>query len=149
MQLAINYSDGAFPEHLTSRERKYAVKEKPGLLSYCSYMFNLQSSIFGPSFEFNDWDSFINLKRHYGQMRPCSNYVSAIFRFGQGILFFGIGVFLQSCADPWHMCTPEFGEYAYWYKMAYLFVGIEAYCTQLIGGLVFGESCMLAAGFGY
>ena len=61
--ISINYRDGNgdIDKWLTTREKKYALKEMPSLFEYCCYLFNLQSGLIGPSFEFKDWNEFINL----------------------------------------------------------------------------------------
>lgn len=69
MMITCNYSDGQFRKNfekdrskLTEREYRYSLAEIPSFLEYCSYFFNLQSSVIGPSFEFGDWIRFIKLE---------------------------------------------------------------------------------------
>jgi hypothetical protein len=82
--LAINYRDGMgdLESWNTTREKKYALKELPSFFEYCNYVFPLQSSVIGPSFEFKDWNDFLNLKGDYGKMKPFSNYPRALIRYG-------------------------------------------------------------------
>jgi hypothetical protein len=80
--ISTNYKDGAADAvGLTSREKKYALQDLPSFFDYCHYMFNLQSAVVGPSFEFRDWNEFINLRGDISKMRPGSNYLPALFRF--------------------------------------------------------------------
>lgn len=60
MMITINYRDGLgdYNAWMTSREKSYALKDRPSLLQYCSYLFNLQSSVIGPCFEFSDWENY-------------------------------------------------------------------------------------------
>jgi hypothetical protein len=89
-------------EDITPREKKYALKKTPSLLNYCAYMFNLQSSVIGPSFEYKDWDDFINLREHYATMPLFSNYPKAFERFGSALCATALGLVLSMCGfDAW------------------------------------------------
>ena len=68
--IASNYRDGNgdLDSWLTSREKIYALKTMPTFSEYCNYMFPLVSSVIGPSFEFKDWNDFINMKSPYSTM---------------------------------------------------------------------------------
>jgi hypothetical protein len=44
-------------------------------------VFNLQSSVIGPSFEYKDWEDFLNLRGDYGKMKQFTNYKPAITRY--------------------------------------------------------------------
>ena len=82
--LAINYRDGMgdLEDWNTSREKKYALKELPSFFDYCNYVFSLQSSVIGPSFEYKDWNNFLNLRGDYAKMKHFSNYPRAFIRYG-------------------------------------------------------------------
>lgn len=89
MQILINYRDGNgdIDSWLTKREKHYALKGVPSFLDYCSYMFNLQSSVIGPSFEYKDWEDFINLRGHYADMKPFASYPYAFQRLLAAIVW--------------------------------------------------------------
>lgn len=90
--LATNYRDGNgdLDGWLTSREKKYALKDLPTFTDYCNYLFPLVSSVIGPSFEYKDWNDYLNVRGDYAKMRPFSNYFDAFKRFGQGVIILQI-----------------------------------------------------------
>ena len=80
--LASNYRDGNgdLDTWLTSREKQYAVKERPSLIEYCDYIYPLASCVIGPSFEYKDWNEFINLKDSYKSMPKNTHFGPAFTR---------------------------------------------------------------------
>ena len=86
--IAINYRDGEgdIDGWLNSREKARAIKKLPRLDDYVHYIFNLGSSVCGPCFEFKEWDDFINLKGHYGEMKIVSNVGPALLRALNGLV---------------------------------------------------------------
>ena len=121
MQITLNFCDGdrihQRESDLTPREKQKAITGEVSLIMYLSYMFNLQSSVIGPSFEYPDWEQFINLKGHHAQMRPFSNWFVAIKRFLTGIGIMVVGLVLSGYFDLWHVLTPEFASFMYPYQV--------------------------------
>ena len=137
-------------ENITPREKKYALKEPPSLLNYCAYIFNLQSSVIGPSFEYKDWDDFINLRGHYADMPLFSNYPKAFERFTCAISSTVFGLVLSLFGfDAWNMLKPEFATYSFAYQVFYLLGSVHGCIWIYVSGLVLGEASLVAAGFGY
>jgi predicted cupin superfamily sugar epimerase len=62
--IASNYRDGNgdLDTWMTSREKTYALKQMPSFVEYCNYVYPLVSCVIGPSFEFKDWNDFLNMK---------------------------------------------------------------------------------------
>lgn len=148
MILAFNYKDGA-SNNVTPREAKYSVVERPSLLTYCAYMFNLQSGVIGPSFEFKDWDNFMNLRGDYAKLRPFSNYLPAVARFGHGIGCVGIGIGLTVVFDPQYMLTNEFSTSHIAYRHGYMIFSMYSVQFTYYAGFKFVEAGLIACGFGY
>lgn len=73
-QIAVNYRDGLGDKILSPHAKQQQLAQVPTLLEYCSYMFNLQSSVIGPPFEYKDWNEFIYLKGKYSKPRMYAHY---------------------------------------------------------------------------
>jgi len=96
----------------------------PSLFSYCNYIFNLQSSVIGPSFEFKDWDDFINLRGDYVKMRPFSNYPRAFIRYGQGLLCLVVSTICGIYFPPNRLIEASFGSENYIYRVFHLYMSM-------------------------
>jgi lysophospholipid acyltransferase len=96
--IASNYRDGNgdLDSWLTTREKYYALKEIPTFFEYCNYVFPLVSSVVGPSFEFRDWNEFLNMKEPYKSMPSVANFVPAFIRLGQGLLCIGVSPLISA-----------------------------------------------------
>lgn len=72
--ISFNYRDGAgdLDDWLTPREKTHALKELPSLWEYSNYIFCLQSSVAGPSFEYKKWREFVDRKGDIKSMKPFS-----------------------------------------------------------------------------
>ena len=67
--ISLNYLDGAAdPKALTSREKLFALKEKPKFVEYFTYMFFCGYVMVGPFVEFYTFSNFIHLRGHYKEM---------------------------------------------------------------------------------
>lgn len=120
--ISMNYRDGAYADkELTAREKKYALTQLPNFFDYCTYVFNLQSAVVGPSFEFKDWDNFINLQGDYAKMKPFSNYWPALKRFAQGLFCIVVSVLCFQYCPPDSMLSREFGQQSIAYKYVHLY----------------------------
>lgn len=124
MILAFNYKDGGPGADVTPREKKYSIQDIPSLLRYLSYMFNLQSAVIGPTFEYKDWDAFMDLRGDYAKMKPFSNYASAFMRFGHGLICVGVSMVCTQMFDPQWMLTSEFADKFIGFKFAYMIVSM-------------------------
>lgn len=113
----MNYRDGYGDQdaQLTSREKKYAVKELPSFFEYCNYVFNIQSSVIGPSFEYKDWDDFLNLRGDFNKMRPFSNYPGAIKRYVEGLLCFVVSSVFSIYFPYDYVLEPSMANHSYPY----------------------------------
>jgi hypothetical protein len=61
--LACNYRDSHVPKSsLKDFEISKQISHLPDFFSYMSYLFSLQSSLFGPAFSYQTYDAFINKK---------------------------------------------------------------------------------------
>lgn len=149
--ISINYRDGNGDLYswLTSREKKYALKELPGFWSYCNYVFNLQSSIIGPSFEFKDWDDFLNNRGDYAKMAHFVNYPRAFIRYFQGILCFGVAAVCGVYFPPNEMIEVAFGDHWYPYKILHLYFAMMAVIWVYFAGFCCVEANLIACGFSY
>lgn len=121
MQFSFNYHDGgrlSLPDHgMTKREIQLAIRDEISLESYLSYMFNLQSSVIGPSFEFKYWDEFIKLEGNHAKMRLTSNWIPALFRFLTGLLIMAVGLVLSGPFDLWVVISSEFATFSFPYQV--------------------------------
>lgn len=147
--ISINYRDGLEDKGLTSREKKYALKELPGFFSYCNFVFNLQSSVIGPSFEFKDWDDFINLRGDYAKMRPFTNYLPALQRFGEALLCIVVSNVCFIYFPPNDMLTEEFGKTNFAYRILHVYMSMMACIWTYFSGFCMMEANLIAVGFGY
>lgn len=147
--LAFNYKDGAPGANVTPREKKYSIEKIPSLLSYLAYVFSLQSSVIGPSFEYKDWDSFMDLKGDYAKMPPFSNYASAFIRFVHGLMCVGASIALSHFFSPKWMLTQEFADKFIGYKLAYMIPSMVSVQFNFFAGFKFEEAGLIACGFGY
>jgi len=59
-------------------------------------MFPLVSSVVGPSFEFKDWNEFINLEEPYKSMPKYGNIKPALTRLIQGLLCIGVSPMIEA-----------------------------------------------------
>jgi len=71
---------------LSSREKHYAIKDRPSFAQHLNYFCFCGSALIGPAVEFRDFDDMINVRAPYSQMKLFSNFPYAIFRFVMGIL---------------------------------------------------------------
>ncbi len=72
----------------------------------------------GPSFEYKDWEDFLNLKGDYAKLRPFSNYSKAITRYVQGLLCFAVSTAF-SIYFPYERFLEPMDNYTYPYRIFY------------------------------
>lgn len=125
IQITFNFRDGgADPATLTSREKEYMLKEMPCFVDYCSYMFNLQSQVIGPSFEFADWLAFIRLKAPYDSYPRNYNVRRAFTRLISAFGCIGVSMVIKSFADLNSMLEPGFEDNSLFFKCGFMLLSI-------------------------
>ena len=125
--VASNYRDGNgdLDSWMTSREKLYALKQRPTFTEYCNYIFPLVSSVIGPSFEFKDWNDFINLREPYKSMPRYGNFVPAFTRLLQGLLCIGISPLIEAYFPLNYIIKPEFANHSYLYKFFHIWTSCQ------------------------
>ncbi len=108
--ISINYRDGLgdYEDWLTNREKNFRLKELPTFWDYCNYIFPLQSAVCGPSFEYKDWQDFLDRKGIYGKMKPFRNYPATFSRLLEGILCLVISIIIESYLPKDYILEKEF-----------------------------------------
>jgi D-alanyl-lipoteichoic acid acyltransferase DltB (MBOAT superfamily) len=84
MGLALCYKDGdeANFNNCTSREKAKAVRQKPTLVNYLSYMFFVGQVISGPFSEYCDFEDWLHLRNKYKKINYFDTWLPALKRFG-------------------------------------------------------------------
>lgn len=150
MMISCNYHDGQGTDTtLTSREKKYALEQLPSIGSYCSYMFNMQSSVIGPSFEFKDFNNYLNNKGDYSKLTHFSNYPRAFLRYLQGLACFGVATVFGVYFPASNFLTAEFGETNFGWKLVHLYMTMHSITWVYFAAFSCMEANMIACGFGY
>lgn len=64
--LAFNYQRGAQPDHeLSEGARARKIVNRPDYLTYMGFVFFLPSALVGPTFEYRDYEDYLNRKGDY------------------------------------------------------------------------------------
>ena len=103
----------------------------------------------GPSYEFKDWDDFINLRGDYAKMKPFTNYLLALRRFCEGLGCFVVSSLAYTYFNPTDMLTEEFGTYSFAFRIFHLYMSMQAVIWTYFAGFCCVEANMIACGFGY
>lgn len=84
MSLAFSYKDGdeANYNNCTKREQSKAVKQKPTLVQYLSYMFFVGQVISGPRSDYCDFEDWLYLRKSYAKIKYFETWAPALKRFG-------------------------------------------------------------------
>jgi D-alanyl-lipoteichoic acid acyltransferase DltB (MBOAT superfamily) len=84
MGLALCYKDGDEDnfKNCTGREKAKAVKQKPSLVNYLSYMFFVGQVISGPFSEYCDFEDWLHLRNKYKKIKYFETWLPALKRFG-------------------------------------------------------------------
>lgn len=149
--LATNYRDGNgdLDSWITKREKNYALKHRPTFYEYCNYVFPLVSSVIGPSFEFKDWNDFLDLKEPYNSMPLYSNFAPAFSRICQGLLFIGFSPLISIYFPMNDIISPEFANFNYFYRILHLWMAVQQTWWTYFVGFCLIEANLIACGFGY
>jgi len=110
--IATNYRDGNgdLASWMTQREKTYQLTKMPTFCEYCNYIFPLVSSVIGPSFEFRDWNEFINMQTPWNKMPKFGNLRPAFSRLGQGLLCIVISPIINFYFPIDDVIKPEFAN---------------------------------------
>ena len=149
--IASNYRDGNedLDARMTSREKNYALKQMPSFIEYCNYVYALVSSVIGPSFEFKDWNDFLNMESPFNTMPKYGNLAPAFIRLGQGLLCIPLTPLISAYFPIDDLISPEFANHSYPYRMLHMWMGVQITWWTYFVGFCLIEANLIASGFGY
>ena len=111
-------------------------------------MFNMQSSVIGPPFQYKDWQDFINLQGKYAKPRLFAHYKFAFRRLFAALFCIFIAMEMKTLYSDEYQLSPAFKEHSLVFKVYYMLMFSYSEYFAFIGGMVLSESSVIAAGFG-
>lgn len=156
-----NIHDGRKPpSELSSLQRAYAVREHPSFLSFVSFAFFYPSLLTGPSFEFVDYQKWLNSdmfsdlpdSKKPGKKRkraiPKSGRV-AFYRVCQAIGWLLLWQKSTDYVQSSYLFGEEFLTHNIFYKLAYLFALGFTYRLKYYAAWTISEASCILCGLGY
>lgn len=146
--LAFCYKDGAEKEEdLTEEQKKWQVKEVPGLLEYFSYVFFCQTAALGVFFEFSDYKRFIERTHEYKEVpSPISMSICWLVQGFTWIGIFIVGSNYFYLPDCW---SDAYATWPLWYRLVFFHVAMSLKRFFYYGPFSITTGAIIACGLGY
>ncbi|EAR97515.2 membrane-bound O-acyltransferase family MBOAT protein (macronuclear) [Tetrahymena thermophila SB210] len=118
VSFAFCYSDGFKDEKQLSEDQKERrIQKLPNIFSFFSYINFLGSAIAGPTFDYYEFDNFINLKNGYANIpHPI---LDTFKNLGIGMVYLFITARVLPKFPLEHVLTPEYGDLNLLSKVVY------------------------------
>lgn len=155
--LAFSLHDGGArkEEDLTMEQKKYAVRRRPSLLEYFSYLFAFQTLMCGPLIYYNDYVDFIteeNFKKEdekAATRRPSPTNV-VLGKLSMSLAFAVLLLGVQPFFPSEHLGDATFLESnSFWYIVFYMVVATTAARFKYYLAWQLGETVCNASGLGF
>ncbi|KAM3161106.1 Acyltransferase for lyso-phosphatidylethanolamine [Lachancea thermotolerans] len=166
---AWSYHDGTNADHahLTDHQKSRAISHHPSLLSFLAYAFFYPSLFTGPSFDFADFESWLNCevfrdlpdarkpRRRWTtrdrnlrrQIPKCGGLV--LWRIAQGIFWITLSSVLPNYISKEYMFTPEYANKSFFYKIHYLYILGFTFRLKYYAAWTMSEASCILCGLGY
>ncbi|CEP64216.1 lysophospholipid acyltransferase LALA0_S10e05160g [Lachancea lanzarotensis] len=166
---AWSYHDGnqADQTKLSEFQKARAIKNHPNLLSFMAYTFFYPSLFTGPSFDFADFESWLNCevfrdlpdtkkpRRRWTTSDPnlrrqipkCGLLV--LWRVAQGIFWIVLSTILPNYISKEFMFTKAFGQKSFLYKIHYLYILSFLFRLKYYAAWTVSEASCILCGLGY
>ncbi|SCU90586.1 LADA_0F05116g1_1 [Lachancea dasiensis] len=166
---AWSYHDGVDRKdsELSDYQRARAIKKHPSLLSFLAYAFFYPSLFTGPSFDFADFESWLNCevfrdlpdarkpKRRWTtkdsnlrrQIPKCGRLV--LWRVVQGIFWITLSTLLPNYISREYMETPAYAQKSFLYKIHYLVLLSFTFRLKYYAAWTMSEASCILCGLGY
>ncbi|CDR41219.1 CYFA0S06e04170g1_1 [Cyberlindnera fabianii] len=158
---AWNVYDGRRPaEELSQFQRDKAIYKTPSFLSFISYAFFYPSLLTGPSFDFRDYESWLNsemfsdlpVSKKPGKRRkrniPRSGRVT-FYRVIQGIAWLVVWQKSGDYVQLSHIFTKEFAAKNFLFKLAYFYFLCFSHKLKYYAAWTISEASCILCGLGY
>lgn len=155
-----NVYDGRLPEaSLSDFQKDRAIREHPSLLDYFSYVFYFPSILTGPSYDFREYQRWLDLsmfevisddtsKRRKKRKIPRSGRVSAL-KCAEGIAWIVLWVLITPYVHVEQLFSPKFLEYSFARRMVYLWILGFTYRLKYYGAWSISEGACILSGLGF
>ncbi|SCU85551.1 LANO_0C04610g1_1 [Lachancea nothofagi CBS 11611] len=166
---AWSYHDGTELDQskLSEYQKTRAIKKHPSLLSFLAYTFFYPSLFTGPSFDFADFESWLNCevfrdlpdaqkpRRRWTttdrnlrrQIPKCGWLVS--WRVVQGVFWITLSSILPNYISKEFMFTADYGQKSFLYKIHYLFILSFTFRLKYYAAWTMSEASCILCGLGY
>jgi lysophospholipid acyltransferase len=146
--LAWNYIDGGKPdEKLSEDQLARKVVKIPNVLEYFSYMNFYGGALVGPTFDFAEYQEFIERRDGYKSV-PSTILASLKTLLFAGFFMFSTAVIMPKAPMDW-VSSDEFAEQSILYKFVYYNVSVTLHRFKYYAGWILGQAAITAAGLSY
>ncbi len=158
--LAHNLNDGrrmAKGQKLRPRQESYALSSLPKISEYLAYIFFFPSVMFGPSFEYKDYNEYIHrptqrelrAKTKDGSIMPRENRIRAVVRYGAtGALFVPLALYSFNGFPAEFMLQPAFMSMPLYKRALYGKAVASLFRIKYYFAWIMADAFCAAAGFG-
>ncbi|KAL4485701.1 hypothetical protein ABPG72_010963 [Tetrahymena utriculariae] len=148
VSFAFCYSDGFKQENQLSKDQKERrIQKLPNIFSFFSYINFLGSAVAGPTFDYYEYDNFINLKNGYSNIpHP---FLDTFKNLGTGIVYLFIAAKVLPRFPLQHVITSEYGNQNTLYKVVYYNVAILLIRIRYYAGWLMIQCSCASTGITY
>ncbi|KAL4446431.1 hypothetical protein ABPG74_001172 [Tetrahymena malaccensis] len=148
VSFAFCYSDGFKNENQLSKDQKERrIQKLPNIFNFFSYINFLGSAIAGPSFDYYEFDNFINLKNGYSNIpHPI---MDTFKNLGIGFVYLLITAKILPKFPLKHVITPEYGNENIFHKIVYYNLAIILIRVRYYAGWQMIQSSCASTGITY